>query len=185
MGNMQKWATAVARSDLTLAALTAYAEGNAQIVNAPVTNSSYQGLKTTTSYFVSPNVISTTTRDVTIGASSDDTRGKLLSVAAPAISGLSSTTNYAYLVDSLLDTVTDPAGRITSFSYDVGGRTKRITQPDPDGAGPLADAYTDMWGMDRPMRRIQVDLWKVCQLPLLSGTIFCRVNSKRFLRILV
>ena len=39
-----------------------------------------------------------------------DTRGRLLSVAAPAISGVSSTTNYAYLVDSLLDTVTDPAG---------------------------------------------------------------------------
>jgi len=42
---------------------------------------------------------------------------------------------------SLLLTVTDPLGRVTTFDYDGLGRQIKVTQPDPDGPGGQAPAF--------------------------------------------
>jgi RHS repeat-associated protein len=77
-----------------------------------------------------------------------DERGRLISVTQPTPSSSiasepASVTSYQYTIDSLLSSVTDPLGRVTSFTHDADGRVTRVTQPDPDGGGSAAAAYTD------------------------------------------
>ena len=52
-------------------------------------------------------------------------------------------TNYVYDVAGQLKSVADPLDRTTTYTYDVFGRTTRIKNPDPDGAGgPLTNIVT-------------------------------------------
>lgn len=54
-------------------------------------------------------------------------------------------TTYRYDAAGQLLSVTDPLGRVTSYTYDNMGRQKTVTLPDPDGiapAGPLAAPVT-------------------------------------------
>jgi len=51
-----------------------------------------------------------------------DARGRLTSATAPAVSGNGFTTSYAYTIDGLLSSITDPESRVTSYAYDAGGR---------------------------------------------------------------
>ncbi len=67
-----------------------------------------------------------------------------MTVTAPPVGGNSSVTTYDYSIDNLLNSVTNPEGRVTSFSYDLGGRNTKVTQPDPDGAGSLTAPFTDI-----------------------------------------
>jgi YD repeat-containing protein len=45
-------------------------------------------------------------------------------------------------IPTVLISITDPLGRLTSYQYDALGRQVTIVQPDPDGSGPLAAAET-------------------------------------------
>ncbi|MCI0361774.1 MAG: hypothetical protein L0211_25085, partial [Planctomycetaceae bacterium] len=65
-------------------------------------------------------------------------------------------TAYAYdAAGRLLLTVTDPLSRVTTNEYDALGRLKKITQPDPDGGGPLAVPVTQ-FGYDAASRQTSV-----------------------------
>jgi YD repeat-containing protein len=64
-------------------------------------------------------------------------RGEVASLLEPYVNGEYPTTLFSYTLDGLPQTVADPLGRVTSFSYDTGGRLLSQTEPDPDGAGAL------------------------------------------------
>src|SRR5439155_13810961 len=54
-------------------------------------------------------------------------------------------TQLAYNAQGYVNSITDPAGRITQLGYDTSGtKLTSITDPDPDGAGPLAAPVTAM-----------------------------------------
>jgi len=53
----------------------------------------------------------------------------------------SQTVSYTYNTAGLMATMTDPRGT-TTYTYDALGRQISITEPDPDGAGPLAAPST-------------------------------------------
>ena len=46
-------------------------------------------------------------------------------------------TTIAYNIGSLVTSVTDPKGYVTSYAYDDVDRLTQVTSPDPDGAGAL------------------------------------------------
>ncbi len=94
-------------------------------------------------YWTDGTVRSSMQMDGTFSQLDYDARGRLISAKAPAISSTAAVTSYAYSVDGLLNSITDPLSRVTSYSYDAGGRNTRITQPDPDGTGPLAATYSN------------------------------------------
>ncbi len=52
-------------------------------------------------------------------------------------------TNYTYDAAGQLLTVSDPLSRVTAYEYDEVGRKKKVTEADPDGAGPLTSPVTN------------------------------------------
>ena len=46
--------------------------------------------------------------------------------------------SYVYNAAGLVSEMTDPRGT-TTFTYDALGRVLLVTEPDPDGAGPLVE----------------------------------------------
>jgi YD repeat-containing protein len=55
---------------------------------------------------------------------------------------LNHTTTFAYDAAGNRTQLTDPLGRTTSYAYDALNRLKMVTQPDPDGGGPLGTPVT-------------------------------------------
>jgi YD repeat-containing protein len=58
-----------------------------------------------------------------------DANGQLLSVAAPAVNGVTPTTQFAYNAQGKAVSTTDPDGRITSMAYDTAGNLVSILTP--------------------------------------------------------
>jgi len=59
---------------------------------------------------------------------------------ASATDFASQTVSYSYNSAGLISAMTDPRGT-TTFTYDALGRALLVTEPDPDGAGPLAAPF--------------------------------------------
>ena len=52
-------------------------------------------------------------------------------------------TDFGYDGNGNRTSVTDPLGRETFYAYDEVDRLISVTQPDPDGGGPLASPVTE------------------------------------------
>ena len=73
-------------------------------------------------------------------------RGQIKSVTQPiadAMATVAAVTTYNYAADGRATSVVDPLGRTMVYAYRPDGLVSTITQPDPDGAGPLTAARTN------------------------------------------
>jgi RHS repeat-associated protein len=71
-----------------------------------------------------------------------DQYGRLISVTSAAGTPLRATQTYAYDLAGNVVASTDANGNQTTYQYDAMNRLLKTTQPDPDGAGPLAAPVT-------------------------------------------
>jgi RHS repeat-associated protein len=76
-----------------------------------------------------------------------DAMGRSTTITLPAYtppggSPITATTTTAYTAQGLPATVTDAAGGVTTYTYNIYGRPLTRTDPDPDGTGPKAAPVT-------------------------------------------
>lgn len=77
----------------------------------------------------------------------DEDSGNLEELHEIAEEGSSTTSrvwSWTYGVNSQVTSATDEFGRVTTFTLDTWGNATTITEPDPDGAGPLAAPVTSI-----------------------------------------
>jgi len=71
-----------------------------------------------------------------VSALTYNSQGWVATVLESFVDGSHPGTMYIYSNDGLLQSVTEPLSRTTTFSYDQAGRTLSVTAPDPDLGGP-------------------------------------------------
>ncbi|PQO43512.1 RHS repeat-associated core domain-containing protein [Blastopirellula marina] len=91
--------------------------------------------RTLTETFPDPDGAGALTAPVTTYTYDDDGRRESVEDAA------SQTVSYTYNSAGQIATMTDPTG-VTTYTYDALGRQLTVTEPDPDGAGPLSAPVT-------------------------------------------
>ncbi|WP_146391966.1 RHS repeat-associated core domain-containing protein [Allorhodopirellula solitaria] len=153
----QSKATALAGTTLTAADLETYGQSTVAIPNAPVTSSSYQGLKTTIDYYSTANVVTVSQTDMTAAIPSATTRTTkttldrldqvVKTVSPDPVSGLTTTgsdqregggfvTSMEYDNLGNLVGVVDGLSNETTFSYDDLNRLVKTSTPNPASGSP-------------------------------------------------